>query len=111
MCSIDAKNPKKGPAAEDHPDQVEEDVDDDGKPEGIPMNWGDNAPGASTLLAKRLIRAISGPDFELLLYVAGANLVVVDARTCQRCTVIYILQCLHISKTACLPVDILHLSG
>lgn len=48
------------------------------------MNWGDNAPGASTLLAKRLIRFLSGPDFELLVYVAGANLVVVDARTSKR---------------------------
>jgi len=52
---------------------------------GAPMNWGDNALGASTLLAKRLIRSISGPDFDLIIYVAGAVLVVVDARTALRC--------------------------
>jgi hypothetical protein len=56
---------------------------------GPPMNWGDNALGASTLLAKRLIRSISGPDFDLFIYVAGAVLVVVDARTAQRCVAFY----------------------
>ena len=34
---------------------------------GAPMNWGDNVLGASTLLAKRLIRSISGPDFDLII--------------------------------------------
>ena len=49
------------------------------------MNWGDNVPGASTLLAKRLVRSISGQNFDLLVYAAGATLVVVDVRTAARC--------------------------
>ena len=61
---------------------------------GAPMNWGDNALGASTLLAKRLIRSISGPDFDLIIYAVGALLVVVDARTAQRCACIYFTQML-----------------
>ena len=77
-----ASGQKPATAAED---RREDEDEEDAKAEGNPMNWGDNVPGASTLLAKRLVRSISGQNFDLLVYAAGATLVVVDVRTTARC--------------------------
>ena len=62
-------------------DGVDEENEDE---KSVPMNWGDNVLGASTLLAKRIIRSISGPDFDLLIYASGSTMVVIDARTASR---------------------------
>jgi hypothetical protein len=60
------------------------------------MNWGDNVLGASALLAKKLIRSIHGPDFDLVIYASGATLVVIDARTAARFkpTISFLFLCL-----------------